>query len=216
MADIERALGRPERALELARSPEARDLGRAETVELAIVAAGARRDLGELDVAVVGLQLPELDPALREPWSARLFYAYADNLLAAGRESDALQWFVHATDADPDGVTDADVRIAELTGEPLPEDDVIGFDVEDLTELESVDPGEVEDTAESGDVEDTPDSGEVENTAGPGEVEGPVEPSEDTVDPEAAVEPGGTDNPTPTTGPADERTTVPTATGHDR
>ena len=91
MADIERALGRPERALELTRSPEVRELGRAESIELAIVAAGARRDLGELDVAVVGLQIPELDPARREPWSARLFYAYADNLLAASREAEALQ-----------------------------------------------------------------------------------------------------------------------------
>ena len=86
MADIERALGRPERAIELARGPEARELDRAEAIELAIVAAGARRDLGELDAAVVGLQLPELDPARREPWSARLFYAYADNL-AGGRDA---------------------------------------------------------------------------------------------------------------------------------
>ncbi len=119
MADIERAMGRPERALELVRSPEARELGRAETIELAIVAAGARRDLGELDAAVVGLQIPELDPSRREPWSPRLFYAYADNLLAAGRESDALQWFVHAVDADELGETDAAERIAELTGEPI-------------------------------------------------------------------------------------------------
>ena len=124
MADVERALGRPERALELTRSPEAKELGRSESVELAIVAAGARRDLGELDVAVVGLQIPELDPARRDPWSARLFYAYADNLLAAGREPEALQWFVHAADVDDDGATDAARRIAELTGEPLPDDDV--------------------------------------------------------------------------------------------
>ena len=107
MADIERALGRPERAVDLARSPESRELSRAEAIELAIVAAGARRDLGELDAAVVGLQLPELDPARREPWSARLFYAYADNLAAAGREPEAVQWFVHAADVDDAGETDA-------------------------------------------------------------------------------------------------------------
>jgi tetratricopeptide (TPR) repeat protein len=130
MADIERALGRPERALELSRGPEVRELEQAESIELAIVAAGARRDLGELDAAVVSLQIPELDPARRDPWSARLFYAYADNLLAAGRESDALQWFVHAADADDDGETDAARRIAELTGEPLPDDD-FAFDTED-------------------------------------------------------------------------------------
>ena len=100
MADIERAMGRPERAIELARSPEARELDRNAQIELAIVVAGARRDLDEIDAAVVALQVPELEASRRDPWSARLFYAYADNLLAAGRESDALQWFVHAADAD--------------------------------------------------------------------------------------------------------------------
>jgi hypothetical protein len=132
MADIERALGRPERAIELSRSPEVRQLARAESIELLIVAAGARRDLGELDAAVISLQIPELDPKRRERWSARLFYAYADNLLAAGRESDAVQWFVHAADADEDGSTDADERVAELTGEPLVDDDAdILFEVEE-------------------------------------------------------------------------------------
>ncbi|OLT07481.1 hypothetical protein BJF90_45635, partial [Pseudonocardia sp. CNS-004] len=133
MADIERALGRPERALELSRGPEARELGRAESIELAIVAAGARRDLGELDAAVVSLQIAELEPGRREPWSARLFYAYADNLVAAGRESEALQWFLHAADADDDGETDAARRIAELTGEELPdEEDDFAFGLEDV------------------------------------------------------------------------------------
>lgn len=139
MADIERALGRPERALELSRGPEVRELGQAESIELAIVAAGARRDLGELDAAVVSLQVPELDPARRDPWSARLFYAYADNLLAAGRESDALQWFVHAADVDDDGETDAGLRIAQLTGEPLPEDEfAFGEDDEPATTPDAV------------------------------------------------------------------------------
>ena len=208
MADIERALGRPERALELARSPEVRELDRAETVELAIVAAGARRDLGELDVAVVGLQLPELNPELREPWSARLFYAYADNLLAAGRESDALQWFVHTVDADPDGITDADLRIAELTGEPLPEDDVIGFDVEEVEDVEDVaeldegedstepddgaDPTESHEgeiAAASDDVKDSAVSAEVADGADSAEVADPTESGGS----ESSTESGGVD-----------------------
>jgi hypothetical protein len=137
MADIERALGRPERALDLSRGPEVRLLDRAESIELAIVAAGARRDLGELDAAVVSLQIPELDPARRDPWSARLFYAYADNMLAAGRESEALQWFVHTADADDEGETDADVRIAELTGEPLPDEGYAFLDDETDPEFEA-------------------------------------------------------------------------------
>jgi hypothetical protein len=149
MADIERALGRPERALELVRAPEAKELGRAESIELAIVAAGARRDLGELDAAVVGLQIPELDPSRRDAWSARLFYAYADNLLTAGRESDALQWFVHTANADVHGETDADERIADLTGEPL-EDDGVEFQGEDELAVDDVDDDLADESADHG------------------------------------------------------------------
>ena len=143
MADIERALGRPERALDLARGPEVRELGRDAQIELAIVAAGARRDLDELDAAVVALQIPELEAGRRDPWSPRLFYAYADNLLAAGRTSDAVQWFVHASDADEEGETDAARRLAELTGEPWEDDeDAIDFDVEDAAAPGADAPGE--------------------------------------------------------------------------
>ena len=114
MADCERALGRPERALDLARSPEARQLEPEDAAELRIVAAGARRDLGQPDAAVVALQGPDLDIQRRDPWSARLFYAYADNLVAAGRTEEAARWFVAAADADEDGETDAAQRAAEL------------------------------------------------------------------------------------------------------
>jgi hypothetical protein len=118
LADCERALGRPERALELARSPEARQLGTDEAIELRIVAAGARRDLGQFDAAVVALQGPELDAAGEEPWRARLRYAYADNLLAAGREQDAIRWFLSAAEADVEGDTDAAERAVELSERP--------------------------------------------------------------------------------------------------
>ncbi|WP_009942357.1 hypothetical protein [Saccharopolyspora erythraea] len=114
LADCERALGRPERAIELSRSPEAAQLEGADAVELRIVAAGARRDLGEIEASVVSLQIPELDPQRQEPWSARLFYAYADNLLAAERTQEAFTWFVHAAHADDEGETDAPERLDEL------------------------------------------------------------------------------------------------------
>ena len=96
MADAERALGRPERAIELSRSPEARDLEPEEAVELLIVVSGARRDLGEVDAAVVGLQVPELDASRDEPWVPRLFYAYGEALQAAGRTDDAIRAFLEA------------------------------------------------------------------------------------------------------------------------
>jgi tetratricopeptide (TPR) repeat protein len=115
LADCERALGRPERALEIARSPEAAQLGTDEAVELRMVAAGARRDLGQFDAAVVALQGPELEIVGPEPWRARLRYAYADNLLAAGREQDAIRWFLAAAEVDAEDATDAGERAIELS-----------------------------------------------------------------------------------------------------
>ena len=79
-----------------------------------IVAAGARADLGHLDQALAVLSSPTLDPSRTGSTAARLFYAYADTLLALDRPADALQWFMHAAAADVDGVTDAEDRIDEL------------------------------------------------------------------------------------------------------
>lgn len=118
LADCERALGRPERALEIARSPEAGQLDVDEAVELRIVAAGARRDLGQFDAAVVTLQGPDLDAPGEEPWRARLRYAYADNLLAADRRQEALRWFLAAAESDIEGATDAAERAIELSERP--------------------------------------------------------------------------------------------------
>jgi hypothetical protein len=116
IADAERALERPERALDLAKEVDTSKLPKDVQVELKIVVAGARRDMGQLDAAVVELQGPDLDPKLRRPWSHRLFYAYADNLVAAGRTEEAVQWFLHAAEADEEGETDAAERAGELTG----------------------------------------------------------------------------------------------------
>ena len=114
IADCERGLGRPERALELARSGEAAQLSGDAADELRIVAAGARADLGQLEQALTVLSTPPLDPARTGPTAARLFYAYAETLLALGRSDEALHWFLRAAAADVEGVTDAEDRISEL------------------------------------------------------------------------------------------------------
>ncbi len=116
LADCERGLGRPERALALARSPEADQLDQEERIELRIVESGARRDLGQYDAAVIALQIPELKDRRLRPWSARLFYAYADALAEAGRDDEARDWFARAAAADRDGETDAAERYSELEG----------------------------------------------------------------------------------------------------
>ena len=114
IADCERGLGRPERAIELTRGPEAAQLSGDDADELRIVAAGARADLGQLEQALTVLNTPQLDPARRGSTAARLFYAYADTLLALGRGDEAMHWFLRSAAADLEGVTDAEDRISEL------------------------------------------------------------------------------------------------------
>ncbi|UUL75843.1 hypothetical protein NG819_17310 [Pseudarthrobacter sp. Fe7] len=92
MADCERGLGRPDRALDVARSEEAKDLDAPGKVELAIVAAGARTDLDQLDAAVAELEIPQLDINRAFSYSPRLFRAYADALAAVGREDESQKW----------------------------------------------------------------------------------------------------------------------------
>ncbi|MGI5200853.1 hypothetical protein ACQEU6_04545 [Spirillospora sp. CA-108201] len=160
MADCERGLGRPERALDLVKSPEADRLDPTGRVELRIVESGVRRDMGQTDAAVVTLQIPELRDRRLRPWSMRLFYAYADALVEAGRESEASDWFARAAAADRDGETDAAERYAELEGLEI-------LDTEEEEEEEEASSGvQVEESAEP----------PVEESAEPEQPDEPEEP----------------------------------------
>ncbi|MDN4612106.1 hypothetical protein [Arthrobacter burdickii] len=92
MADCERGLGRPDRALDLARSEEAESLDATGKAELAMVVSGARADLGQLDAAVAALEIPQLDLHRAFSFSPRLFRAYADALDAVGRSDESGKW----------------------------------------------------------------------------------------------------------------------------
>ncbi|MBC2935077.1 tetratricopeptide repeat protein [Nocardioides sp. zg-1228] len=114
MADCHRALGNPEQAIKLAKSPSVANFSAEAKAEMTLVEAGARRDMGQLDAALRTLELAPLTSNSRAPWVVRLRYAYADTLEAAGRESDALAWFhrTHAIDAEE--LTDAAQRADAL------------------------------------------------------------------------------------------------------
>jgi tetratricopeptide (TPR) repeat protein len=127
IADSERALGRIDRALGVIAESTRHKLDRATEVELRIVESGIRRDQGLADAAVVVLQLPELKERRTKPWSARLFYAYADALLDAGRTEQAREWFARAAAADHDEQTDAAERFDDL-------DDIVIDDLSDEDE----------------------------------------------------------------------------------
>jgi tetratricopeptide (TPR) repeat protein len=158
MADCERALGRLDRALDLVTGPEAKNADHHTKIELRIVESGIRKDQGLVDAAVVALQIPELTDSRPKPAYARLYYAYADALLAAGREDEAREWFGKAAAADVDGETDAAERCDEL--------DDIGFDDLSLDEddADEDDPADTED--DDGTEDDAADAADTEDDDG--------------------------------------------------
>jgi predicted Zn-dependent protease len=113
IADCERGLGRPERALAVAASPEAARLDTASQAEMQLVAAGARTDMGNPGAAVVLLQSLANRTSRQAPWRARVYSAYADALETAGRSSEAREWLERAAAADLTGETGA---LERLTG----------------------------------------------------------------------------------------------------
>lgn len=119
MADCERGLGRPERAIALAQEPGAKELDAVTAVELQIVIAGARMDMGDPEAALMTLgriQTKEVGA------QARVAEAKVAVLRALGRdvEADELEASLPAEGAD----------------EPTWSDEVFLYDVEELPEPE--------------------------------------------------------------------------------
>ncbi|WP_337796840.1 hypothetical protein [Kribbella sandramycini] len=160
MADCERALGRPVKALALAQDKHVRDLSEATQMELLIVTAGARRDMGQTAAAVQMLEVPELSKRTRAEWLPRLRYAYADALEAAGRTDDAVIWFHRAAGSDADGSTGAAERAAALEGLEFTDLDA---DEDDYLETEDAETGQ-DDADEDDDLEEAEDFDDSDET----------------------------------------------------
>ena len=114
MADAQRGLGEPLKALEMGKAPEVKLLDKDGQVELRIVLSGARKDLGEFDAAITAVDCKELQEE-NPLWSARLRYAYADALASAGKNELAKKWFAKASSVDIDQETDSQERIKKLS-----------------------------------------------------------------------------------------------------
>ncbi|WP_157719767.1 hypothetical protein [Microlunatus sagamiharensis] len=170
MADCERALGNPQRALTLSREAADLDLPPALRVEMTIVAAGARADLGQQAEAVRMLRQAVAAPAPARTESlqgrgaasarqeeqqaaARLRYAFADALLQTGATEEARRMFAEAARRDPEQLTDAQQRVDELDG--------LTLDLEEL-ELDDLD-GDLEDDDEESDDEESDESDDEES-----------------------------------------------------
>ena len=92
MVDSERGVGRPERALELGRTVDRASLAPAVRVALSIAMSGARLDLGQPELALAELQVPELNPDRAFEWSPELFAAQAEVLEELGRAEESAVW----------------------------------------------------------------------------------------------------------------------------
>lgn len=114
LADAERALGRPEKALGVAGEYRSEELDPETRVELAMVVAGAYQDLSRHEEAIVALEEELAAADAPNVTKLRVTYAYADALAQAGRKADAVQWFTKANELDTEEVLDAEKRIAEL------------------------------------------------------------------------------------------------------
>lgn len=114
MADCERALKRPEKAIAYDTSAVRSHLDDSGQIELSIVVAGARRDQGQFEAAIRLLETEPLHTKGRGDWVPRLRYAYADALLDAGRRAEAIEWFHRVVAVDGNSMTDAVERLADL------------------------------------------------------------------------------------------------------
>ncbi|WP_235861684.1 ICP22 family protein [Tersicoccus phoenicis] len=193
MADCERGLGRPEKAIELAGSVDVGSFDAATRVEVAMVVSGAYADLGRSEEALATLEIPQLDINRAFSFSPRLFLAYADALDAVGRTGESERWRLQSERAEQAlGVGDfAEPDIIDL-GEDEPEERPRRDRYDgDRRDVESGPGGDSADSGPGGDADasdtDAPDAAaDFEDTGGDSEDSAPdAEPDSEDSDPGA-------------------------------
>jgi tetratricopeptide (TPR) repeat protein len=113
MADAYRALGKPDKALQLCDEIDTERVSEAVVFEGAIVAASTLADMGRVDQAMARLAALHLEPRSAKGHHLRAWYVLADLLEKKGRFTQAREWFDAVASADPDA-TDAAERSQRL------------------------------------------------------------------------------------------------------
>ena len=113
IADCYRAMGKPEKALEICSEIDRRRVDESVVYEGAIVAAGALADMKRLDEAIAELEALALRPQNAREHHLRAWYVLGDLLEKRGRFTQAREWFEAVVGADPE-LTDAGERLARL------------------------------------------------------------------------------------------------------
>lgn len=124
MADCERALGKPREAIRLAKEAASHQLDPAMQLEMVIVEAGARADLGQVDEALRLLNQASTTRRGPKQAHARMLYTAADLYEQAGRTDEAIKRFQRVVELDEDELLDAPTRLARLGVSHSPDVDV--------------------------------------------------------------------------------------------
>ncbi|WP_394551698.1 hypothetical protein ACDF64_12590 [Agromyces sp. MMS24-JH15] len=140
MVDSERGVGRADRALELGRSVDRATLAVQVQVSLAIAMSGARLDLGQPELALAELEIPQLDPERAFSWSPALFGAYAEVLDELGRGAEASEWRGRALRAEAALEAAADAEVFHV------------YEIDEIEEIQEVD--EIEEIEEVDEIEE--------------------------------------------------------------
>ena len=151
-ADCERGLGRPERALALAKTPEGVALEGVALAELQIVVAGARVDLGDLPAALHTLERIKTGS---DETAERVAEAKVDVLRALGRteDADALAATLPNWDDDDVEIVVYDADEDDAVEEAADEDDAVEGDAaeDDAAEDDAIEGEAIEGEAIEGD-----------------------------------------------------------------
>ena len=121
MADCERGLGRPERALALAQEPEAATLDAEAQIELAMVVSGARLDLGQPEAALAALSTDAVRSGTGTV-AVRVAQARATALEASGLVDEAAAELAKYTQDELD----------EAAGNVEPDEEFVSFDLSEF------------------------------------------------------------------------------------
>ncbi len=163
LVDSERGVGRPDRALEVGRAVDRSTLAPAVQVGLAIAMSGARLDLGQPEIALAELEIPQLDPDRAFSYSPALFSAYAEVLEELGRADEAAKWRARADraeaalggPAEAESIEIFEVELEEFADEAEAPVEVVDSEI-GAAATDEVDETEAADDAALGDAEDEP------------------------------------------------------------
>ncbi|MPV38863.1 hypothetical protein [Georgenia subflava] len=139
-ADCERGLGRPERALSIVAETDPKSLSEEDRVELAIVASGARADLGEHEAGLLVLESALVGRITQPELERRVSLVRAERLDELGRADEA--------------------QAVRAAAGPEPEEDIVVMDLgddEDLAADSATAVGPAGNTDESDDAADESD-----------------------------------------------------------